>query len=65
MCELTVIKCDFYKGRLKMYMAPDSAKSFICTIFFFKQQKSTDEWQLCPAADVASFRGKVQLVDHK
>lgn len=38
MCELTVIKCDFYKGRLKMYMAPDSAKSFICTIFFLNNR---------------------------
>lgn len=66
-----VIKCDYYKGRVKMYMAPDSAKSFIL-YNFLTQQKSTDEWQLFfPAAnivvDVSSpgslFRGKVQLAD--
>lgn len=35
-----------------MYRAPDSVKSFICTTFFFKQHKSTDEWQLFQAADI-------------
>lgn len=36
-----------------MYRAPDSVKSFICTtFFFFKQHKSTDEWQLFQAADI-------------
>lgn len=38
-----------------MYMAPDSAKSFICTVlyFFFNPTKNpTYEWQLFPAADI-------------